>query len=84
MAVVISAAGRGIAGWGEEGLPACGHGAEEAEQRGNVVGPSQADQVEPLGGELLGLWHPGLWHLLVSEVQDVAGAGGVEAVGAGA
>lgn len=71
-------------GWGEEGPPACGRGAEEAERTGSVVGPTQAEQVEePLGDEL-GLWHPGLWHLLVSEVQDEAGAGGAGAVGAGA
>lgn len=70
-------------GWGAEGVPVCGHGAED-DQMGSVEGPSQAGQVElPLGVELLGLWHPGLWHLLVSEVRGEAGAGGAEAVDAG-
>lgn len=29
------------------------------------------------------LWHPGLWHILVSEVKGGVGGGGAEAVGAG-
>lgn len=58
------------------GPPRCGH-----ECRGSVLGPIQAGWVEwlPRGG-LRALWHPGLWHILVSEVPG--GRGAAEAGGA--
>lgn len=79
-----SAVGRGIGDWGAEGLPVCGLVVvQEAGLRESAVGPSRADQVEKLlCGGLSALWHPGLWHLLVSEVQGGVGVGGAEAVGA--
>lgn len=70
----------------EEGPQVCGPAwEEEAEKRESVLGPSQAGQVEllPRGGPCA-LWHPGLWHLLVSEVQSGDEGGAAEAVGAGA
>lgn len=59
-----------------QGPPRCGHG-----WRGSVCGPIRAGRVErlPRGG-LRALWHPGLWHILVSEVPG--GRGAAEAVGA--
>lgn len=59
-----------------QGPPRCGHGC-----RGSVWGPIRAGRVEwlPRGG-LRALWHPGLWHILVSEVPG--GRGAAEAVGA--
>lgn len=55
--------------WQGEGPQECGlEWAQEAEKRETVC-PSLAGQLEWVPrGEPRALWHPGLWHLLVSEV----------------
>lgn len=86
MAAEVSSEGMGSVDWRAVGPRECGHAlAREAVKKGSVWGPSQAVQAEqlPHGGPR-GLWHPGLWHILVSEVQGGGGGGEAEAVGAGA
>lgn len=80
--------GRVSGGWQRAAPPGCGTAAAiEAVWTESAQGPSPAGQVGqvPRGGQLA-LWHPGLWHLLVSEVWGRAGAegGGAGAAGAGA
>lgn len=59
------------------GVPGCDlEWAWDAGRRESVWHPTWAGWVEwHLLGRLLALWHPGLWHILVSEVLGGAGGG---------
>lgn len=72
--------------WQWEGPRGCGRAwARRAGNWESVSGPSRAGRVEKLPrGGLRALWHPGLGHILVSEVKGGDGGGVAEAAGAGA
>lgn len=76
--------GRGIANWLGVELRGCGLAWAQEAVKEIALGPSQVGLVEGLlRGGLCALWHLGLWHLLVFEVQGGDGGVATEEVGGG-